>query len=212
MNHAIPGGFLVALEGIDGAGKSTVVQHVAAFCEEHGFPCVASREPTDGPWGRKLRESAVTGRLGLEEELALFLKDRAEHVEQLIRPALSRGKVVVLDRYYFSTAAYQGARGANPEEILDENENFAPLPDLVLLLDIDPAACAGRIRGRGEEPNDFEREAALREVRRIFLSIRRPNLVRIDASLPPETVARHCALAVSAALERKVSGADRPKP
>ena len=144
--------------------------------------------------------------MGLEEELGLFLKDRAEHVEQVITPALHKGRVVVLDRYYYSTAAYQGARGANPEEILDENEKFAPLPDLVLLLDLDPTLVTDRISGRGERPDLFEGLENLIEARRIFLSIHRPNLVRIDANLPTEEVARHCVLAFSAALERKRSG------
>jgi dTMP kinase len=102
-------GFLLVIEGVDGAGKSTVVQKLLEHCRERAIPCVASKEPTDGAWGRRLRESAQSGRLSLEEELELFLKDRAEHVEQLIRPALEAGKVVILDRYYLSTAAYQGA-------------------------------------------------------------------------------------------------------
>lgn len=135
----------------------------------------------------------------------MFLKDRAEHVEQVIRPALHKGRVVVLDRYYFSTAAYQGARGASPEEILDQNEAFAPLADLVLILDMDPTESTGRIHGRGDRPDAFESLETLVEVRRIFLSIHRPNIVRIDASLAPEEVARHCVSAFSAALERKRS-------
>ncbi|MHA3771715.1 dTMP kinase [Verrucomicrobiota bacterium sgz303538] len=200
MSHPIPNGFLVVIEGIDGAGKSTVAQRLRAFCDEHGLPCLASREPTDGPWGRKLRESAQTGRLSLEEELELFIKDRREHVEQRIRPALAEGKVVVLDRYYFSTAAYQGARGADPEEVLAANEQFAPQPDLLLLLDADPERTLERVRSRGDVPNEFERESALKEIRRIFLSISRPYLVRINASTGADEVARQVRASFSAAL------------
>lgn len=200
MSHPIPNGFLVVIEGIDGAGKSTVAQRLRTFCDEHGLPCVASREPTDGPWGRKLRESAQTGRLSLEEELELFIKDRREHVEQRIRPALAEGKIVVLDRYYFSTAAYQGARGANPEEVLAANEQFAPQPDLLLLLDANPECTLERVRSRGDVPNEFERESALREIRRIFLSISRPYLVRINASTGADEVARQVRASFSAAL------------
>ena len=200
MSHPIPNGFLVVIEGIDGAGKSTAAQRLCAFCNEHELPCVASREPTDGPWGRKLRESAQTGRLSLEEELELFLKDRQEHVEQRIRPALAEGKVVVLDRYYFSTAAYQGARGANPEEVLAANEQFAPQPDLLLLLDADPERTLERVRNRGDVPNEFERESALKEIRQIFLSISRPYLVRINASGSSDEVARQVRATFSAAL------------
>lgn len=203
MTHSIPNGFLVVIEGIDGAGKSTAIQRICEFCHEHGLPYVASREPTDGPWGRKLRESAQTGRLSLDEELELFIRDRREHVDQKIRPALKEGKIVVLDRYYFSTAAYQGARGANPEEILAANERFAPEPDLLLLLDADPERSLQRVRTRGDVPNEFERESALREIRKIFLSISRPYLVRIDANAGAEEVARQMHASLSAALFSK---------
>jgi dTMP kinase len=178
----IPGGFLVVLEGIDGAGKSTLLPALAEFCRGEGYECVQSREPTDGPWGRKLRESASTGRLSLRDELDLFLQDRREHVDQKIRPALEAGSVVLLDRYYFSTAAYQGARGADPAAIIAENERFAPPPDLVLLLDLDPRAGLGRVRTRGDQPNEFERESELQRVRDIFRSLSHPSLRIIDAS------------------------------
>jgi dTMP kinase len=192
MSSASSPGFLLVLEGIDGMGKSTVARRLVDHCNELGRPAIFSREPTDGPWGRKLRESARTGRLDLAEELELFLADRAEHVTQVIQPALDAGKVVILDRYYLSTAAYQGARGADPEKILEQNEKFAPPPDLVLLLDADPAAGLARVQRRGDVPDEFEHANALAEVRRIFLAIARPWIVRIDAALPPEDVARLC--------------------
>jgi dTMP kinase len=121
-------GWLVVVEGIDGAGKSTVLRRLADHCAARGLTPVVSGEPTRGQWGMKLRESMTAGRLSLDEELALFIQDRAEHVATLIRPAMARGEVVLLDRYYFSTAAYQGARGANPAWVLAENEKFAPEP------------------------------------------------------------------------------------
>jgi dTMP kinase len=188
-------GWLVVLEGIDGAGKSTVLRRLAEYCETKGLATVSSGEPTRGPWGMKLRQSMVDGRLTLEEELELFLKDRAEHVETVIRPALEAGKVVLLDRYYLSTAAYQGARGADPDAILARNESFAPQPDLVLLLDFEPAAGLDRIRARGDAPNTFEELDQLKAVRRIFLSLDRPFIRKVDAARPAnEVVAACCAL------------------
>ena len=86
----------------------------------------------------------------------IFLKDRREHVDQVIQPALDEEKVVILDRYYFSTAAYQGAHGADPEIILSRNEAFAPQPDLLVILDVSPQTGLQRIRERGDEPNKFE--------------------------------------------------------
>ena len=181
-------GFLLVIEGIDGAGKSTLQRRLAEWCRERGLGVVTSREPTDGPHGRALRESARSGRLGIEEELQLFLKDRREHVENLIRPALDRGEMVILDRYYFSTAAYQGARGLDPAEIIRSNECFAPTPDLVLLLDLDPASGRARIGQRSGAPDGFEGAADLAEVRRIFLSLDQPFIRKIDAARDPERV------------------------
>jgi dTMP kinase len=195
-------GWLIVLEGIDGAGKSTVIRRMLAYFAEEGRECVTSFEPTRGPWGMKLRQSMIEGRLSLEEELDLFLKDRAEHVENLIQPALRQGKIVILDRYYISTAAYQGARGVSPEWVLTTNEEFAPKPDLVLLLDFDPAGGLDRIRARGDAPNTFEQLEQLREVRRIFLSLDRPFIRTIDASAGPEVVWNAC----RRELERLFSG------
>ncbi|HEX5176087.1 MAG TPA: dTMP kinase, partial [Chthoniobacteraceae bacterium] len=162
-------GILVVIEGIDGTGKSTLLRELAAFCEARALPFVTSREPTNGSYGRQLRQSAAHGRLELAEELDLFLKDRAEHVHDLIKPSLDAGKIVLLDRYYFSTAAYQGARGADPETILAKNEAFAPRPDLVLLLDAAPDLSRGRIIQRAGKTDSFEDAAYQAVVRRIFL-------------------------------------------
>jgi dTMP kinase len=184
-----PAGLFIVLEGIDGTGKSTQTRRLAEWFTRHGREVVTSREPTDGPWGRKLRESAATGRLPATEELELFLRDRQQHVEELIRPALAAGKVVILDRYYFSTMAYQGARGFDPAEIRRRNEAFAPRPDLLLLLDLDVDTALSRIGTRGDTANAFEQHAALSRCREIFLSLQNePFARRIDASQDPETV------------------------
>ncbi|MEY2600552.1 MAG: hypothetical protein RLZZ142_2811 [Verrucomicrobiota bacterium] len=205
-NVRILGGLLVVVEGVDGAGKSTVLKRLADWCAERSLDFVLSREPTDGPWGRRIRESAVVGRLSLEEELELFLQDRREHVQNLIRPALDRGAVVLLDRYYFSNAAYQGARGADPESVLRRNECFAPAPDLVLLLDCDPRVTLERVRQRGGGVDEFERLDALERVREIFLKIRRPGVEVVSAEEGPETVGAVCERLLEKAVEAKAGG------
>ncbi|NBV87403.1 MAG: dTMP kinase, partial [Verrucomicrobia bacterium] len=144
MKKTVPRGILVVLEGVDGAGKSSVLKRLAAHASGLSLEVVQGREPTGGPFGKRLRESALTGRFSMAEELDLFVQDRRQHVEEVIAPALNRGALVLLDRYYFSNAAYQGARGADPEAILAVNEAFAPQPDLVLLLDCPPAQTLAR--------------------------------------------------------------------
>ena len=193
-------GFLLVLEGIDGSGKSTLARSLAQWLRESGREVITSREPTDGPHGTALRQSAKAGRLSIQDEFDLFLKDRAEHVEKLIAPAMARRAVVILDRYYFSTAAYQGARGLDPQAIIEANEKFAPIPDLVLLLDLDPTSGAARITRRGDVLDDFEALDYQREVRRIFLALDRPFIRRVDASQNGEAVFQEARAIVESAL------------
>ena len=183
------------MEGIDGAGKTSVAALLAQYCGERGIACVISKEPTSLKWGRELRRSAMEGRLSLEDELSLFRKDRQMHVEGTIRPALEQRHVVIVDRYYWSTAAYQGARGADPDTIIRDHESFAPRPDAVLLLDIPVDRGLERIRRRGDEPNDFEKRDALEKARAIFLGLaaaRPGHSLVVDASAAVRDVSRAC--------------------
>lgn len=175
-------GILIAFEGIDGAGKTTQAKAVADAMDRVGFDVVVEKEPTDGPWGQKIRRAGV--RMSLDEELRAFVEDRREHVELVIKPALASGKVVILDRYYFSTAAYQGARGKSYEEILSMNESFAPQPDFLALLNIDSKAAMARVRGRATPDSLFEREELLSVSAAIFSKIDRPYKHEFDACMP----------------------------
>jgi len=177
----MPGTFIV-IDGIDGTGKSTQVRLLAEWFAAQGREVVVSREPTNGPWGKQLRDSAAGERLSPAQELEYFLYDRRQHVEELIAPALAAGKVVILDRYYFSTMAYQGARGFDPAEIRRLNEAFAPLPDLLLILDLEVAAAHERIGSRGDTANQFEQRENLQRCRRIFLSLRDEPFARVIPS------------------------------
>jgi dTMP kinase len=172
-------GLFIVLEGIDGTGKSTQAKRLGAWFEDQGREVLISREPTDGPWGAKLRQSAAAGRLSPEDELQYFLNDRRQHVQETIEPALAAGKVVILDRYYFSTMAYQGARGFDPAHIRQLNEAFAPPPDLLLVLDLDVPTAHRRIGARGDSTNEFEKRESLERCREIFLSLRDEPFTRI---------------------------------
>lgn len=175
-------GLFIVIEGIDGTGKSTQARLLGEQFRSRGREVVLSREPTDGPWGKKLRESASSGRLSPEDELNFFLNDRRQHVDELIKPALAEGKVVILDRYYFSTMAYQGARGFDPLEIRKRNEEFAPVPDLLLILDLDVDTAHSRIGVRGDTTNEFEKRENLMRCREIFLSLKDEDFVRVISS------------------------------
>lgn len=180
---------LIVIEGIDGTGKSTQSKKLADFFRAKGREVLLSREPTDGPWGKLLRSSAETGRLSPEEELEMFLKDRRQHVLEKINPALKQNQVVILDRYYFSTMAYQGARGFDPEKIRQDNEAFAPIPDLLLILDVEVDVALARIRARGDKANEFEQSQNLKLCREIFLSLKGESFVQlIDANQKEEKV------------------------
>ncbi len=174
-------GSLIVLEGIDGTGKSTQAKLLAAALREQGHRVALSREPTDGPFGRRLRESATTGRLSPEEELQLFHQDRREHVKTLIEPALQGGEIVILDRYYFSSMAYQGIRGFDPQEIRRVSEEFAPPPDLLLLLDLSLDTALARIGVRNGEANEFEQRESLQLCSEIFHSVQDDFVTIIDA-------------------------------
>lgn len=195
---------LVVLEGIDGAGKTTQLRLLADRLRAAGLAVVTAKEPTDGPHGARLRASATTGRLPPGEELALFEADRREHVAAVLTPALARGDVVLLDRYYFSTAAYQGARGLDAEDIVARNETFAPAPDLLLILEVPVDVGLARIHARGDGAgNLFERRDALARVAEIFARLERPYCARLDGTPPAETVHR----AIAASLATRLAAA-----
>ena len=182
---------LIVLEGIDGTGKSTQTQMLAQALRDQGHRVITSREPTDGPYGTRLRQSATTGRLSPEQELETFLKDRRQHVTEKIAPALAAGHTVILDRYYFSTMAYQGARGFDPQEIRRKNEAFAPVPDLLLIMDLDVDTAISRIGVRGDTANEFEQRANLARCREIFLSLKdEPFAKVIPTDSDPDEVSR----------------------
>ena len=172
-------GLFIVIEGIDGTGKSSQVKRLGQWLAAQGRDVVLSREPTDGPWGKKVRETAAPGRLSPEDEWNYFLNDRRQHVAELIEPSLAAGKVVILDRYYFSTMAYQGARGFDPAEIRRQNEVFAPVPDLLLILDLDVDTALGRIGSRGDSANEFEKRGNLERCRAIFLTLRDEPFARV---------------------------------
>lgn len=186
-------GILIAFEGIDGAGKTTQALALRARLEALGETVVFSKEPTDGVWGARLRASALEGRMPLDEELTAFIEDRRDHLENRVNPALAAGSTVILDRYFYSTLAYQGARGGELASIEDRVRDGVTLPDIVFWLDLPVSEAMQRIQVRDGEGNHFEREDDLVRIGEVFRTIasRDALIVRIDASLPPEEVEKN---------------------
>lgn len=206
-------GVLIVLDGIDGTGKTTQAKRLLETLLNKGWDAVYFREPSDSKWGLAIKRKAlVAGSLSPQEELDLFQKDREENVRENIEPALARKKAVVCDRYYFSTIAYQGARGIDPGMIRRRNESFAVKPDLVFILDIPPKKGLARIEKSREKMDlHFEKEDYLAEVREIFRSFRGKNIHHIDASRPADAIYQDIEKIVLPYLE-SVARESSPKP
>lgn len=183
----------IVFEGIDGAGKTTQVELLEEFFRVAGETVVKSKEPTDGVWGRRIRESASKGRLPPDEELRAFIEDRKEHVGNLILPALTAGKVVILDRYFYSTIAYQASCGASASRLTTQMKSMFPVPDIAILIDTPAEIGLHRVsEGRGDTPNSFENIQTLQGVRAAFLNILQdnPEVRKIDGTRNIQDVRR----------------------
>jgi dTMP kinase len=191
-NSDMKRGVLIVFDGIDGTGKTTQAKRLLGTLKKKDFDAVYFREPSDSQWGREIkRKAALAGSLSSEEELDLFQKDRKENVARNLKPALKQNQIVLLDRYYYSTIAYQGARGINPSMIQKMNEEFAVKPDLVFILDIPPREGLKRIeKDRREKDMLFEQEDYLEKVREIFKSFKDRNIFHINAFRSEEDIYR----------------------
>ena len=156
--------------------------------KENNEKTVILKEPTDGKYGKKLWEMLSGKRKATTEEiLDLFVMDRKEHVKEKINPALNEGKIVLMDRYYYSTMAYQAAAGIDVNRIRKDNE-FAPKPDIVLIFDLPADLAMKRVRGHSVA-DVFEKEEHLEKVREAYLNLRDDPLVRIiDSTRTPEQI------------------------
>jgi len=208
-------GLFITVEGVDGAGKSTQIAALADALRAGGRDVATTREPGGAPGAEEIRRLLVEGapgRWSAETELLLFTAARRDHMERTLRPALTRGAVVLCDRYVDSTRAYQGARrGANACGV--DRATVDALhrlmigldPDLTLILDIDPARSLARGQARADAPGRFEGfglefQRALRAAFRAIAEAEPARCALIDAEGDADAVAARLRAAVAARL------------
>lgn len=209
-------GLFITFEGGEGAGKSTQIGMLATTLRASGYEVVVTREPGGSPGAEAIRHVVLSGAaepFGPEMEAVLFAAARADHIDRTIRPAHARGAIVLSDRFVDSSRVYQGVTGGLDHSFMETLERATVedmMPDLTLILDIDPEEGmrrAGARRGTSEADR-FEKEALSlhRRRRKAFLEIAKAEPKRckvIDASRPAEKIAAEIANAVEAVIERK---------
>jgi dTMP kinase len=183
---AVKGAF-ICVEGLDGSGKTTQTKLlVEKFSKSHN--AVYTAEPSTGKTGSFIRRGVLYGgsRSSSATEALLFAADRVEHVENEIIPCLHQGRLVVSDRYLYSSLAYQGAAGLSLDWIERINE-YALRPDLAVFIDVDPRVVMRRLK---PVKSIMENLKTQMEVRQIYLKfVERGDLVRIDGNRPKQMVA-----------------------
>ena len=173
-------GKLIVIEGIDGSGKSTCAKKLSEKLNSMNIKTIYTFEPTHSHYGAKLRDGMLSADLDAEEELSLFVKDRKEHIEYMIKPALEEGYFVILDRYFYSSIAYQGAKGIDINRIIDIHKNFIIKPDIVFIFHLPIDIALNRIISKRGIADRFENEAYLKKVDKIFYSFNEPFIYHID--------------------------------
>ena len=154
----LPKGILIAFEGIDGSGKTTQIHKVAEYLrDETGFPVTVTHEPNpNSPWCQLIQQKVKKDRENVspEDELDWYTKDRYYDLENNILPALERKEIVFVDRYYLSSAAYQGALTDFSMEYVLEKNSFAKRPDLWIILDVPVKLGQQRLAHRNKRNDD----------------------------------------------------------
>jgi dTMP kinase len=180
----VPTGLLVTFEGIEGSGKSTQIELTRAYVEEHGYPCLVTKEPGGSPLGEEIRGFLLDrGDLRIDPLTELFLieADRAEHVAEVIRPALDEGRIILCDRYTDATIAYQGyARGLDIAVITQLNHwaTGGLTPQCTIVLDCPVAV--GMARAKGEDRFEREGKRFHEQVRKGYLWIAQQEPQRVQ--------------------------------
>jgi len=206
-------GLFITFEGGEGAGKTTLIQQLAHQIISEGFDVLKTREPGGTELGEQIRSILLQhkGPVSPYSEMCLFLASRAQHILEVIGPALEAGMVVLCDRFNDSSVAYQGAaRALGMEKVADFCEFISQglQPNLMLYLDLDPELGLSRA-AKAREQDRIESETVMfhRKIREAYLTIHRANQHRfrlIDATLPPERVYKEAMKLIQPLLEAHV--------
>lgn len=182
----------IVFEGIDGSGKSTQCSMLYSYIASENIPVKLLAEPTSGVYGQQIRKMLQSETpVSVDEQIRLFIEDRQQDFELNIKPCLKEGKTIVMDRYFYSNAAYQGSSVIAPEDIIRKNiEKGFPLPHRVYYIDIDPAEAMRRITARSVSGKTelFEKRAFLEKVRENFLKMADERFLKIDGSMNREKI------------------------
>ena len=178
-------GVFIVLEGVDGCGKTFHTRTLKEGLRQRGFNAVYTAEPSGSIVGKFIKTTLATEKISPEVEALLFAADRCEHLKTEILPSLESGKVVVCDRYLYSSLAYQGAQGVDVNWIKTINK-FAVKPDIAFCLDIPPDVALGRIK---RKKTVLERLDLQEKVRARYLElVRNGELILVDSNRPSEQV------------------------
>jgi dTMP kinase len=215
-------GFFITFEGGEGAGKSTQIGRLARRLQATGREVVVTREPGGSPGAEAIRHLLLAGiakPLGTEAEAMLFAAARDDHMDATIRPALARGAWVICDRFIDSTRVYQGALGNVDPRLIRSLERLVvgeDMPDLTIMLDLDPNIGLTRVSKRGADTDRFESEnfefhKQLRAAYRDVAEREPERCVLIDADANPDVVAVRVWMAVSERLLRSQHAPSKAK-
>jgi len=182
-------GKFITIEGIDGCGKSTHTKLLARWLKSIGREVVTTDEPTNEVIGKTIK-MILKGKLKVpvEVEALLFAADRGQHISGLIAPATRSGKIVINERYLYSSLAYQSARGM-PEEFLRKINSYVPKPDLAILIDVPATVTLTRIKP-SRKLDEFEKDIKLQEgVRRNYLRLAKKGEMKVvDGNRPLDEI------------------------
>jgi len=182
-------GVFICIEGLDASGKTTHSRRLVRNLRRRGFDAVYTTEPSRGEIGSFIRTYILQRRRRVPSvvEALLFAVDRIDHVENRVKPTLEEGKIVVSDRYVYSSLAYQGAAGLDLKWIEEINRLALP-PDLAIYIDVPPEVVVKRIRRKKSVMERLETQRRVREVYMKFVENGR--LVPVDGNRPKDEVAK----------------------